>query len=495
MLKSKYIAIILLILLIAFLSACKDEESLDAESETEIEEETEVEEEEEPEPVVEELTTEEAQEIVQTTIDELMERFQEVAHNNPEIYGIDFDAETKAASDVIEFTSESLSDLATKKYVENFAPYYLEAFTCDCDAYELLHSSMAVIGFKIVNQDKNSFEATSKTIGNDMYPGPGATYSWYFKNEDDVWKIDDVSAISAEEEPLNLTFDELDNYFDNTEFVDEIDQDGDKYIVVKHVSNDSYQAYNVMTGALNYELTMSYREKDAGDQAEEEDSEEVEETEAAEELSEEAERHENELAELNNPTFIHKYREYDDEYGDLGKREIKIPQFGIDGLDQHLYEKYIAGNEDLSDIGDVTPTDDSSRFTYDESDTYGEVYQHGKFVSVLMNSFLYEGGVNGMYAVTSINYDLDNDEAIKLEDVLGEKSISFERLDELVKEKLKGEEYQGALFPDYESSLDSADDYRTFYATDDQIVIIFNIYHIAPRTSGLIEVPIGWDEF
>ena len=180
----------------------------------------------------------------------------------------------------------------------------------------------------------------------------------------------------------------------------------------------------------------------------------------------------------------------------MSKTEIKIPLFGIDGLDQHLYEQYFAANEVLPDYEDVNPTKDTSEFSYVDSRMYHDYHQHGRFVTVLMNSYLYEGGVNGMYFTRNINYDLEKERPFELRDLLNAKNISLERLDELVKEKLKGDNYKGALFPDYESNLDSpALDYQVFYATDYELSIIFNIYQIGPRSSGTLVVSIPWEEF
>lgn len=55
---------------------------------------------------------------------------------------------------------------------------------------------------------------------------------------------------------------------------------------------------------------------------------------------------------------------------------------------------------------------------------------------------------------------------VHLEEVLADKNISYERLDELVKTKLRDEQYREKLFADYESNLTAPEeDYNTFYAT------------------------------
>lgn len=52
---------------------------------------------------------------------------------------------------------------------------------------------------------------------------------------------------------------------------------------------------------------------------------------------------------------------------------------------------------------------------------------------------------------------------VHLEEVLADKNISYERLDELVKTKLRDEQYREKLFADYESNLTAPEeDYNTF---------------------------------
>lgn len=105
-----------------------------------------------------------------------------------------------------------LTDLATEQYKDKYTSYYLEAFYCDCDAYEILDPSMVIAGFDVLEQDEDSFQATSIVIGNHLYPGPGSTYYWTYKKENEKWKIDEVTAESADKQPLNLTTEDLKNY-------------------------------------------------------------------------------------------------------------------------------------------------------------------------------------------------------------------------------------------------------------------------------------------
>lgn len=87
-------------------------------------------------------------------------------------------------------------------------------------------------------------------IGNHLLPGPGSTYYWTYKKENEKWKIDEVTAESADKQPLNLTTEDLKNlYGDSIEIVDEIELDGEKFIVTKEHDMDANYAYSVDTGA------------------------------------------------------------------------------------------------------------------------------------------------------------------------------------------------------------------------------------------------------
>ncbi len=476
------------------LSACNSEDNAEAEAEEkENEEETETVEQEE-ESAFEELTKDEVKGIIQNNVEELMNRFIDTKQQNMDWYELDFSNDSsEEVLAAVDETNESLTDLATEQYKDKYTSYYLEAFYCDCDAYEILDPSMVIAGFDVLEQDEDSFQATSIVIGNHLYPGPGSTYYWTYKKENEKWKIDEVTAESADKQPLNLTTEDLKNlYGDSIEIVDEIELDGEKFIVTKEHDMDANYAYSVDTGAINYEISTEYQENSTNEnnETEETGTEEVKTNEPTEKTEK--------LEALSNPTFIHKYEEteLEGEFGGLVKSEFKVPQFGINVLDDFLYEEYVAKNEDMPNIEDVTPTEDSTKFIEQYVIGYRDVYQYGDYVSILMSEYLYEGGVNGTSAINSFHFDLDRDEMVHLEEVLADKNISYERLDELVKTKLRDEQYREKLFADYESNLTAPEeDYNTFYATDEHLVIIFNVYHIGPKSSGPIEVPIGWNEF
>lgn len=164
------------------LSACNSEDNAEAEAEEkENEEETETVEQEE-ESAFEELTKDEVKGIIQNNVEELMNRFIDTKQQNMDWYELDFSNDSsEEVLAAVDETNESLTDLATEQYKDKYTSYYLEAFYCDCDAYEILDPSMVIAGFDVLEQDEDSFQATSIVIGNHLYPGPGSTYYWTYK--------------------------------------------------------------------------------------------------------------------------------------------------------------------------------------------------------------------------------------------------------------------------------------------------------------------------
>lgn len=161
--------------------------------------------------------------------------------------------------------SSVMTDQAFVQLAKDLLPFYF----CDCGAYDTIREKDARIGVEIINQSANYFQATSLSIGDVAFREKGWTNKWGFKKDGADWKLDKHQYIQAEEEPLNLTFDDLDYAFKDyetdkirkIEFVENIMFEDREHLIIQY-EDGFYDAYDVKDGSVYFASRENYNAAD-----------------------------------------------------------------------------------------------------------------------------------------------------------------------------------------------------------------------------------------
>lgn len=111
-------------------------------------------------------------------------------------------------------------------------------------------------------------------------------------------------------------------------------------------------------------------------------------------------------------------------------------------------------------------------------------------LSIIVNYYKYSGGAHGYYENVSYNIDMRNGKFISLENLFKEnskfKDVINTEIRHQIEEKVKNDkEYEGIY------QFSGIKDNQKFYIQDENLVIYFDLYDIAPYAAGIPEFPIN----
>lgn len=133
---------------------------------------------------------------------------------------------------------------------------------------------------------------------------------------------------------------------------------------------------------------------------------------------------------------------------------------------------------------------DESNFVADAS--YEVKKNTASAISILIKYYKYSGGAHGYYEYVPYNIDLRNGDNLTLKDIFKTDVEYKEIIDKEVEKQIKE-------LGKKEKDLDKVYDFygikenQKFYLKDDEIVIYFDLYDIAPYAAGIPEFPIAVD--
>ncbi|WP_029425269.1 hypothetical protein [Alkalibacillus haloalkaliphilus] len=260
--------IFLLIGLFFLISAC-EESAVEKEDSLENDQEKEEEVASEEEKTNNELSLEEVREIIEQREEEEEKILEQVLDNHFHDFsgvnwGVEVGEDDQEFDKAVGIVREELSEVMTADMLDEEAETITIATFCECDAY---YSGMESVDarLEIVEQTEEYFQVKFLSIEPmGMDEQGGIQNVWDFKLEDqDTWKLDQKQAISPEEEPLNLTVDDMKEVYNNwgnsVEFVEEREYEDENYLVFKD-SNDFYNVWNVKDASTNYDLRSEYND-------------------------------------------------------------------------------------------------------------------------------------------------------------------------------------------------------------------------------------------
>ncbi len=113
-------------------------------------------------------------------------------------------------------------------------------------------------------------------------------------------------------------------------------------------------------------------------------------------------------------------------------------------------------------------------------------------ISILIKYYKYSGGAHGYYEYVPYNIDLRNGDNLTLKDIfkkdVGYKEVIDKEVEKQIKELGKKEKDLDKVYDFY-----GIKENQKFYLKDDEIVIYFDLYDIAPYAAGIPEFPIAID--
>lgn len=268
-----------IVLLMLVLAACggADEEAVaveEPETETEagapVEETDEVEEVEEVKP----LTNQEIEKIVINNLDQ-MDASQD-AYDYQETMGIVNDSilepelDTEEVTEILEATKEKFQRLVADEILDEWTRSYLADFYWTMSRQHL-HSDDISARFEVLDQSEDHFTASFIRMADGAGYYPAGTYELDYVKENGFWVFLDINFISAGKRPLNITMNEVREYYDRFdqtngevisffEAIEEVEVNGENYLIYKAFNN--IHARNVVDSEYNFEVAMPYNIED-----------------------------------------------------------------------------------------------------------------------------------------------------------------------------------------------------------------------------------------
>ncbi len=107
-------------------------------------------------------------------------------------------------------------------------------------------------------------------------------------------------------------------------------------------------------------------------------------------------------------------------------------------------------------------------------------------LSILIKYYKYAGGAHGYYENTAYNIDTTNGKILTLDNLFKEgidyKKVINEEIRMQIEELIKSDEQNKGVY-----EFKGIDDKQKFYIQDDNIVVYFDLYNIAPYAAGIPE--------
>lgn len=193
-----------------------------------------------------------------------------------------------------------------------------------------------------------------------------------------------------------------------------------------------------------------------------------------------------------------------EDQGEYHQVRVEYPKFDYEPLDEILSDKqreFEGQIEQAKEFSSEEFRSEGIEEVYSYESNVENVIITDNIVSIYYEGRFYQGG-GGFPIKSSLNYDLNNDRIITLDDVLEEHSITLEELADLFAEKLLTDErlYEYHENPELlraeveEETKPIESNYSTFTLTDDSITFYGEYYSLFPNAEGIIDIEITWDE-
>ena len=104
-------------------------------------------------------------------------------------------------------------------------------------------------------------------------------------------------------------------------------------------------------------------------------------------------------------------------------------------------------------------------------------------LSLQLNNYTYSGGAHGMYYIIPITMNIKTGEIYEFEDLFKDDKSVIERIENTLIQTIAKDPEN--YFEEYEESIKDKNGDFNFYIDGDQVVVYFDLYDIAPYSSGI----------
>lgn len=177
---------------------------------------------------------------------------------------------------------------------------------------------------------------------------------------------------------------------------------------------------------------------------------------------------------------------------DLIYPEVKLDDEHVQNKINIMIKQEIYGfKKSIEDIHKESVSMHPTAFKYSASSNFNyEIVDN--ILSIKVNLTQFTGGAHPMVFIRTYNFDLNNGNALKISDIFNKEGniIYKNKIDDIILNKMK--ETPDNYFVD---EFKGIDENIQFYLNKDNIIIVFQLYEIAPYTAGIPEFKIPYSEF
>ena len=172
--------------------------------------------------------------------------------------------------------------------------------------------------------------------------------------------------------------------------------------------------------------------------------------------------------------------------------DINVDRTGIEDIDNEMIVYLQALEAQLLDM--ASTTDASTMVAPYTLSATSETFADSRsgLQTTLVSVYQYTGGAHGMPLYGAWTYDVDMAEPYELNNILRNETDTLEYLYVQV-QALEGVEGTDAQWL-ADGSGTNWDNYTLFRVQEGGIVIMFPPYQIAPYATGMVELPLSWEE-
>lgn len=122
-----------------------------------------------------------------------------------------------------------------------------------------------------------------------------------------------------------------------------------------------------------------------------------------------------------------------------------------------------------------------------EMDIKYEVKKNSDILSITVSTYIYNGGANGSTRVDTYNIDLRENKSISLSDLFNGEADFKSAINSEISTQIETRTKDGEMFFDGNMGFTTISDNQMYYLQDDDLVILFQKYEIAPGAMGTPE--------
>lgn len=155
-------------------------------------------------------------------------------------------------------------------------------------------------------------------------------------------------------------------------------------------------------------------------------------------------------------------------------------------VESHWNAYKASAKSDWQEINSLnTKNGGKSRLPAFEYSVSADVSGNKKYVSVLITTYIFNGGAHGNYVLNSLNYDVEKQ---KFCDICEVSNLSYTQLSAICRRELKNKLKITQMIDDGTAPLPG--NYEVFMTEDNFVTVFFEPYSVAPYSDGIQKVKI-----